>query len=382
MSHAFWQRIESAISHRAERRRFLSELARLLSSLDSVVVTRLMVSDEAVAWNFGFQFRGSWFWYQPTFDSRWEKLSPGFCLLSKTVEAACDNPEMQLIDLGLGAEGYKERFATGGRQTLHVTATTSTSLLAKEALRYHAAAAIRSVPKLEGWVRTLRGHVSAYRERLREEGSVALTSSLLARAKRAAYSRQEFRFLEWNDSTSDRDQAQTCSLRLHALDFDLLALAAMRYVDDRSTLDYLLRAADRLRSTECGGFAVVDGDGVPVQFCWTAEFEGFTMPNGDHQLRARSPNSVILFDWWNPLAMDDRNCCEIALRKMARQVCASGKSAWIYTPSDREFACADFVKVGFVQKFSLICVRTPFRRVLIESPPQAKREHSERSNAS
>ena len=359
---------------RAERRRFLLELARLLSGLDSVIVSRLMVGDEAVAWNFGFQFRGSWFWYQPTFDSRWEKLSPGFCLLSKTVEAACDSPEMQLIDLGLGAEGYKERFATGRRQTLQVTATISTPLLVKEVLRYHAATTIRLAPKLERWVRTLRENVTANRKRLREEGLIALMRSLLTRAKRVAYSREEFRFFQWNGSTSDRDRTQTGSLPLHALDFDLLALAAMRYVDDPPTLNYLLRAADRLRSTEWGGFAVLDGDGVPVQFCWTAEFEGFTMPEADHQLHAPSPNSAILFDWWNASSMNDRSGCAIALRMLAQQLHASGRSAWTYITAHGEFACPELESVGFVQKFSLLYQLAPFRRVLIEAPPQSKRE--------
>jgi CelD/BcsL family acetyltransferase involved in cellulose biosynthesis len=131
------------------RRHFLWELAKLLSSSGSLVVTRLIVGDQPVAWNYGFQFLGSWFWYQPTFDSRWQNLSPGFCLLSKTVEAACDTSDIELIDLGLGAEGYKERFATGVRQTLHLTATASTAAFVREALRYHAATAIKSVPRLE-----------------------------------------------------------------------------------------------------------------------------------------------------------------------------------------------------------------------------------------
>jgi CelD/BcsL family acetyltransferase involved in cellulose biosynthesis len=70
-------------------------------------------------------------------------------LLSKTVEAACDTSDIELIDLGLGAEGYKERFATGVRQTLLLTATTSAAVFGREALRYHAATAIKSVPRLE-----------------------------------------------------------------------------------------------------------------------------------------------------------------------------------------------------------------------------------------
>ena len=38
---------------------------------------------------------------------------------------ACDMDEMEVVDLGLGAEGYKERFGNSTRQTLHVTLTRS-----------------------------------------------------------------------------------------------------------------------------------------------------------------------------------------------------------------------------------------------------------------
>jgi hypothetical protein len=151
------------------------------------------------------------------------------------------------------------------------------------------------------------------------------------------------------------------------LDFDLLALAAIHYVDDQPTVDYLLRASERLRSAVQGGLAVVDGDGVPVQFCWIAEFEGFRMPEVDHPLRAPSPESVILFDWWNPPSMHDRSYCKTVLRKAAQQLRASGKSVWIYSASDREFPHSELEELGFVKRFSLLYQRTLFRRVFDRS---------------
>ncbi len=145
---------------RPERQAFLFELAKLLSGAGWMVLTRMLVGARPVAWNYGFGFAGSWFYYQPTFDSDLQQLSPGFCLLSKIVEEACDHPEIELVDLGLGAEGYKERFATGVRQTLHLTITTSTARHLKETVRYHAASAIKSAPWLEHWVRRLMGRAA------------------------------------------------------------------------------------------------------------------------------------------------------------------------------------------------------------------------------
>ena len=89
-----------------------------------------------------------------------EAIIPGFCLLSKMVEHACENPKLDLLDLGLGDEGYKERFATGYRQTLHATITNSRVVRLRERVRYHAASAVKASPRLEHWVRRLVGRGS------------------------------------------------------------------------------------------------------------------------------------------------------------------------------------------------------------------------------
>lgn len=136
-----------------QRQSFLAELAFLLSSAGWIALTRLRVGDHTVAWNYGFRFSGSWFYYQPTFHMDWGRFSPGLCLLSKIVEAGCDDPEVERVDLGLGAEGYKERFATGARQTLDFMVTTSTAHYLKVAARHHVAAAIKTSPRLEHYVR-------------------------------------------------------------------------------------------------------------------------------------------------------------------------------------------------------------------------------------
>jgi len=151
---------QSNLSH-PQRQAFLAELAALLSAANWIELTRLRVGDRPVAWNYGFRFAGSWFYYQPTFDSDWRQFSPGFCLLSKMVEAGCNDPEIERVDMGLGAEGYKERFATSTRQTLDFTATASTARYLKEAARYHVAAAIKSSSLLEHSVRRMLGRIPA-----------------------------------------------------------------------------------------------------------------------------------------------------------------------------------------------------------------------------
>ena len=127
-----------------------------------IALTRLCAGDQPVAWNYGFRFAGSWFYYQPTFDTSLERYSPGVCLLSKMVEEACDDATIDVIDLGLGAEGYKERFATGVRETLHITMATSAAICLKAKMRYRAATMVKSVPRLENWIRSLLRQASLF----------------------------------------------------------------------------------------------------------------------------------------------------------------------------------------------------------------------------
>jgi CelD/BcsL family acetyltransferase involved in cellulose biosynthesis len=136
-----------------ERRFLLEELARRFSDSEVVTLSMLMIGGRPVAWNYGFQFHGSWFWYQPTFDSRQEENSPGQCLLSRIVSEACDMDGMNVVDLGLGAEGYKERFNNSTRRTLDLTMTKSWSRHLREIARYRAASALKRSPKVEAAVR-------------------------------------------------------------------------------------------------------------------------------------------------------------------------------------------------------------------------------------
>lgn len=144
-----------------ERRFFLEQLAKRFDGTGVVTLSLLKINDRPVAWNYGFQFSGSWFWYQPTFESSQEKNSPGHCLLSRIVMDACDMDEMEVIDLGLGAEGYKERFGNSTRQTVHVTLTRSWPRHLREIVKYRAASGLKQSPKVDSAVRRLLGRTPA-----------------------------------------------------------------------------------------------------------------------------------------------------------------------------------------------------------------------------
>jgi CelD/BcsL family acetyltransferase involved in cellulose biosynthesis len=149
---------------RPERRLFLEELTKFLSRPGWFVLTRMKSGDRVLAWNYGFQFAGTWFWYQPTFDTDLERYSPGFCLLTKLIEEAAASPSFNLVDLGLGAEEYKDRFANQTRKTLYVTLKTSMAKHVKEIVRYRTAEIIKTSPRLEAGARKVVARLQRRKE--------------------------------------------------------------------------------------------------------------------------------------------------------------------------------------------------------------------------
>ena len=136
---------------------FLSELAKLLAPHGWITLSQLRAGDRPMAWQYAFRFARHWCFYQTTFDNSFREYSPGFCLLIKLIEEACGSGEIDFIDLGLGGEDYKKRLATNARETLHFTLARSAVTYWKVAARYHAAAAIKTSPRLEHYVRRVLG---------------------------------------------------------------------------------------------------------------------------------------------------------------------------------------------------------------------------------
>jgi CelD/BcsL family acetyltransferase involved in cellulose biosynthesis len=150
------------ISHLASPQRivFLSELAKLLSSHGWVTLNQLRAGDHPIAWLYTFRFARHWSFYQMTFDCSFGEYSPGSGLRLRVIEEACDSSEADFVDLGLGGEHHKKRWATGTRETLHLTLARSTVTYLRVAARYHAATAIKASPRLENYVRRVLGRPS------------------------------------------------------------------------------------------------------------------------------------------------------------------------------------------------------------------------------
>jgi CelD/BcsL family acetyltransferase involved in cellulose biosynthesis len=358
-------RISSLAS--SERRFFLAELARSLSSSGSVCFSRLMAGEQTIAWNCGFQFGGSWFWYQPTFDSNFQHCSPGIWLLSKIVEDAGENPGFNRIDLGLGAEYYKERLATGHRLTLHVTLAASMFRCWKERVRYYAAAALRPVPALESWARAQRIRLRSLCGRIRAQGPIECFKSLAGRCQKIVFHESEVVLLEWRrDPCLDTERPAQPSHAIRPIDLELLASAALHYGADSETFPYLLNAAERLRSAQCQGFALVSAEGVPLHFCWQTEFQDFYAEDLKCTLAMPSRDAIVLFDCWTPPSVRGQGFYKKSISRVASQLQAAGKGAWLVTPATNRAAVSGAERAGFAQGALFIRRRFLFVSRMIE----------------
>src|SRR5215472_544334 len=331
------------------RRNFLHELAKLLADEGWMTLSRLTLGNLSISWNYGFRFGGSWFWYQPTFDSSYERNAPGFCLLSNIVQTACDSPELNCVDLGLGTEGYKHRIANSTRQTLHITFHSRYVQHLRTAMRFKAATMATTLRPVEHVLRSARSMASRLASRRRQTSTIGLLKWGADRARKSLVGFDEVLFFHHSPQTpvlSAKD------FTLCPMDFDLVGGAGITYVDE-SSQQYLVRAAKRLKSRHDQGFVVLSRDHVPVHFCWVTEFEGFQMDELSRTLKAPCSEALMIFDCFTPPTIRGHGFFPAAISILAHHLHALRKSPWIFAAATNVASRRGVEKAGFVYKFSL-----------------------------
>ncbi len=81
----------------------------------------VLVNDAPIAFHLGFEYRGCFLWYKPTFDARLAAKSPGEVLLKFLLDDAIDRG-LKEFDFTVGAEPFKLRFTNATRQVERVLA--------------------------------------------------------------------------------------------------------------------------------------------------------------------------------------------------------------------------------------------------------------------
>jgi len=86
-------------------------LSKIASKTDWIRFTRILWQDHPISFHFGFNYKGSYMWYKPTFDIDLARHSPGEVLLRQLLLQA-QKENAHTFDFGLGDEPFKRRFAT------------------------------------------------------------------------------------------------------------------------------------------------------------------------------------------------------------------------------------------------------------------------------
>jgi len=185
------------------------------------------------------------------------------------------------------------------------------------------------------------------------EGSAATFRRLVKRFSAPLWSESEVWFLEWHGPVVSDSRASS-SVTLAPLDLNQLASAASRYVDDQSTLAYLLRSASRLRDGNAEGFGLVDGNGALLHFAWVTAFDGFFLSELNAKIDGPSAGCMMLFDCWTPVSARGHGYYGQTVSRIARRIRDKGKSPWIFSAASNVASMRGLEKAGFQRRYSLV----------------------------
>lgn len=348
---------------RPERRSFLVEVSRLLGHAGWLKMSRLEINGEPIAWNYGFLFCGSWFWYLPTFEIDRERLSPGACLLRLLVEEGCADASVKRLDLGLGDEPYKERYTTAAFGTRYVQLSTGRFRHQQVVGRHLLSETVRRSSRLETKIRAIRDISSSLQNRIRTAGLLPTTTYAIARVAKKVVSKVEILIFEAPQIGSPPAHGVT----LIPLDWKQLADAAMRNPEDASTLSYLMRCAARLRRQLGCGFVLRTREGEAGHFLWIDRYDGFHLSEIDYKIESQDPGDAMIYDCWTPVAQRGNGYYAIAIRLAAISLQEQRRRAWIFSAAKNVSSVRGIRKAGFGYRFSLIRKSTLNRSSVIRA---------------
>ena len=273
------------------------------------------------------------------------------------------------MDLGLGDEAYKRRFANALFTTQHIALSSNSAHHMFSMGRYWLGSKAKKSAALEKQLRTTRDRIGNVRRRLQETGLAATAGYALRRAAKRVKCDDEVLLFEAPSIQRKSDSPASLS----ALNWQLLAEAAILYAEDPQTLQYLMRCGPRMRRG-LPGYVLRTPDGCPVHFLWIADFDGFHLSEIDHKLEAAdaqpseavptilasnvpgsaASGAAMIFDCWTPLFHRGFGYYASAICHAASFLEGQQRPAWIFSAAANESSTRGILKAGFEYRFSLV----------------------------
>lgn len=107
--------------HDPAQRNFYARLVRELAPQGWLRFEVVLFNGDPIAFHLGFEYRGCFLWYKPTFDARHASRSPGEVLVKFLLEDAIKR-RLREFDFTVGSEPFKYRFANEIRHVDRVIA--------------------------------------------------------------------------------------------------------------------------------------------------------------------------------------------------------------------------------------------------------------------
>ena len=209
---------------------------------------------------------------------------------------------------------------------------------------------LKTSPRLEARARAVTARWRQLRERVGRDG-IARHAPAFGQASKCSPSgrRTEVCFFEWRGPVLPDSSAT-----VKALDLNLLASAASQYVDDPSTLAYLLRSASRLRDGNAEGFGMLDANGAVLHFAWATAFDEFFLSELNAKVDGPSAGCVMIFDCWTPVSARGHGYYGQTVGLIAKRMRDRGKSPWIFSAASNLASIRGLEKAGFQRRYSLV----------------------------
>jgi len=280
----------------------------------------------------------------------YEHVSPGSCLLRLMVEEGAKDASLQWLDLGLGDEPYKERFANNSRETRYVHLSRGFRRHVASLARQTLTRAATRFPQVGDKLRDARSFYELAAGRVQEAGVFATARSSMQKALRPLASQDEVLLFEAPEFQSPENQA----VELLPLTREHLVEASISNAGDSHTLRYLMRCANRLTKPDAAGFLLQDETGRPIHFLWITNYDGFSLAEIGHNIEPSSPSAAMIFDCWTPASDRGHGHYAAAIRQAATNLRREDRPAWIFSGAKNGSSVKGILKAGFAYRYSLI----------------------------
>jgi CelD/BcsL family acetyltransferase involved in cellulose biosynthesis len=334
---------------RPERRAFLNELSTLLSQESWLRITQLELNGQPIAWNYGFRFADNWFCYLGSFNRHYADYSPSACLLRLAVEEGCADRSIRELDLGLGDESYKGRFATSLRITYHVQLSRSLWRHALNTTWNFAKTKYDRSPTAAAVLRRGRDLTRSLQRRVRAEGLSATITHPMRSVLRLIGSKDEMLFFE----APVIDRLEAPKMRLEPVTWENLAEAAIANPNDPDTLQYLQRSAASLKEGKVG-FVLSDLAKQAVHFLAVAKVNGFHLDEINHTITEEDSQAMLIFDCWTPAQYRGLGYYPLAIRWAAAELRKDEQRVWTFCSAADAVSIPEIMKAGFMYRYSLV----------------------------